>query len=559
MPTHLLEARQWERLSTVFADIEYLRARIASAEAASSIGPEATVFGLILDLHRAIAELPQGDLAVEALKAVVRVLQADAYLLKADPGLLPQQLYNSLVWDWDESTLLGRTLRDFERAVPPRPWLKRRTRPHRTRGPLLAVFTGHRDDISSLAFSPDGRLLASGSRDGTSRVWDVSTGAQRLVLPHGLRVTAVTFTPDGSALISASSDGTVRSWALDSGESRWVFECGAEVAVIALAPPNARWVAAAHDEGKIVVFDTLTAKICWKTDLDSRVYGLAFSANGQLLAAVCGDGARFWDADIGHLSNIDISGTWPVALAFDPESDSLLVARVEGGVELCEPRKGRIQKDIYFDKEKSFWESAVLQPRQGLLLSGGWDGALTLWDMHSKRATWRFFAHEDRVEAVALATHGGTAASAGRDSLVKLWDLHDQSPTDTRLRDHEISAAVVAPEANLAITVDAEDGRVFLWDADSARRRSTVSFPTTTATAVACSRDGRYAAAGALGGAVRVWTLRGDRPRLRLKAEHKQSISALAFSPDGRILATADEDGVVKVWALVTFRCKNDL
>ena len=185
--------------------------------------------------------------------------------------------------------------------------------------PLLKILEGHTRDVNSVAFSPDGQILASGSDDDTIRLWDVNTDELIETFEgHTSSVTSVTFSPDGQTLASGSRDETTRLWNVDTGELLKTLRGHAEdVNSVAFSPDGQ--TLASGDWNEIRLWDANTGKLM-KT-LTASGSSLAFSPDGQILASRGSGEIHLWDANTGKLmKTLTASGS---SLAFSPDGQML--------------------------------------------------------------------------------------------------------------------------------------------------------------------------------------------------------------------------------------------
>jgi WD40 repeat protein/serine/threonine protein kinase len=292
--------------------------------------------------------------------------------------------------------------------------------------PLRATLRGHQGPVWSVAFAPDGRLLATGSDDATLRFWDAATGRQEAVLAgHTSAVLAVAFAHSGKFLLSGDSDGTLALW---------------DVATQKEGPPlphhsgNVRRLAISPDDRTVAVGGGAQGVELW--DLENRtvrrtlsgrhgtVQAIAFASDGRTLATGDASGhIHLWDPASGEERASFMGDPLTVrALAFFPDSRALASA-------------GTGDKDVKLWNIEtrdqvatlSGYENPVLSlaiSRDGrLLATGGPDGGVRVWDVPSVRALVALPAHQGRVLGVAFAPDGRTLATVGEDRLGKLWDV----------------------------------------------------------------------------------------------------------------------------------------
>src|SRR5262249_53136172 len=184
----------------------------------------------------------------------------NSHVVWVSPRLLLQQIVSARDW---EGTVLGNR---FLAAVRCCPWplLLRLNRSAGASSPLLRVLAGHTDSVFSVVFSPDGRTLASGSGDGTVRLWDTVTGAERRSLQgHTGWVSAVAFRLDGRALASGSRDTTVRLWDAVTGAELCTLRGYASAVHSVAFSPDGRTLASGSGDHTVRLWDTVTgAELC---------------------------------------------------------------------------------------------------------------------------------------------------------------------------------------------------------------------------------------------------------------------------------------------------------
>jgi WD40 repeat protein/tRNA A-37 threonylcarbamoyl transferase component Bud32 len=376
--------------------------------------------------------------------------------------------------------------------------------------------------INALAFSPDGRLLASGGRDQTITLLDVSSGASiRTLFGHTHWVSSVAFSRDGRRLVSGCEDGTVKIWDVASGRALTTFR-GHSLAIEDVAfSPDGQFVASAANDRLVKVWDgTREPEAQTVGGFGDSISGLAFDGGGRSLAVGCADRTvTTWDVTSGRkkltLSPLD-DPVWDVALS----ADGRLLAAASGDWKRNSP-----------------------------------PGEVTLWDTGSGRLLHSLKAHKGIAWGVAFSPDGKLLASGGgeirtRDQVL-LWDIATGRQVRT-LREHTggIGCVAFSPDGKL-LASGSGDHTVRLWDVDTGREVAIFRGHTNNIWSVAFSPDSKLLASGGTDSIIRIWDTQGIREPRELRG-HTGMIKRLAFGPDGKRLASASMDQTVKLWDTAT-------
>lgn len=392
------------------------------------------------------------------------------------------------------------------------------------RGKPLSTGAGHIGPVFSVAFNAEG-LLASGSQDGTIKLWQIG---QRGETAHCLEtlqehrqqwIWSVTFGP-GGLLASGSQDGTVQLWQVNregrGGKCLRTLHGYSQLISSMAFSQDGKLLMSSEDNGTVRIWETWSGKVQHTLSREANeAYALAFSPDGR----ICAQNTPFertitlWDVDSGHY------------------------------LRTLQGHRGYI------------W-SVTFSPDGHFLLSGSLDTTVKLWEVESGRCLTTFEGHTNWALSVAWSPDGARLASGDGDGVVNVWDLGNRQCVRTL---HNSSQSIIAltftPDSKTLLSANAQ-GMVSTWNIESGECLKSLleSGESYWLGSASLSADGSLLATASADQSVKVWEVSSGQ-LLRTFKSHPGRPRSLAWSADRCLLACGTDEGSILLWEQITGQC----
>ena len=403
------------------------------------------------------------------------------------------------------------------------------------------TFSGHRDIVNSVSFSPDGKLIASASSDTTIKIWQPNGRLITTLKGHQDSVIDVAFSPSDEIIASVSEDKKIKLWNYHGTLLRTLVGHQGGIHKVAFSPDGAIIATASGD--KTVRLWSSQGKLLQVLNHTREILTVVFAPDGKIIATGDRDGiVRLWDQS-GNLIRSFRAHDLPIrGLDFSPDQKTI----VTGGDD-------KLAKTWTLDGKLLQTFSGYAAPVTGVEFSpdgkiigtSSWDDTVKLWHLEGTLHS-ELKGHTGRVWRLAWSPDGSRIATAGWDNVVKLWQIQD--PLVKTFSGHQATILSVTfdPQGTYIATAS-DDQTVKIWRLDGTL---VTNFTEHNAEVydVTFSHDGNLIASSSLDATVKLWRL--DGTVVSTLRDHDSPINDIDFFPDDQTLVSTGFDKTIRFWKL---------
>ena len=375
-------------------------------------------------------------------------------------------------------------------------------------------FEGHEKVVNSVAFSPDGKYIASGSHDCTIRLWNVETGeaAFKPFEGHKDKVFSVVFSPNGEYIASGSKDHTIRLWNIKTGKMTVkpfegdIVECATSVSFTC----DGKYIMFVPQNLIIHIWNIETGGMVLKPflgkDEDFQVRRVAISPDGMYIASSSMEAPlQLWNIKAAQATFKPLITTLPTSLSFSPDGKYLASGSYRT-IQLWDVETGEMLSRP-FEGHQEFVVSVMFSPDGEYIVSGSFDSTVRIWNVQTGEAALEPFEGHVGVVSASFSPDGKYIISGSYDCIIRLWKFETNK---VGLRPIE-------------------------WHTDSI-------------TSVSFSPDGKYIASGSSDHTVRLWNVETGRAALKpFKGQTSPVTTSVSFSPTGEYIASGSSN-IIRLW-----------
>ncbi|KAF5347139.1 hypothetical protein D9757_015068 [Collybiopsis confluens] len=396
--------------------------------------------------------------------------------------------------------------------------------------------------VQSVAVSPNGQQVVSGSNDKTVRIWNVQTGQQIGDPLHGhtSEVTSVAFSPDGQQVVSGSYDHTVRIWNVQTGQQIGdpLYGHTHYVTSVAFSPDDQQVVSGSHDE-TVRIWNVQTGQQIGDPlhGHTSEVTSVAFSPDGQQVVSGSYDKTvRMWNVQSGQQIGDPLHGhtDWVTSVAFSPDGQ-------QTGQQIGDPLHGHT----------SSVNSVAFSPDGQQVVSGSWDDTVRIWNVQTGQQIGDpLYGHTHYVTSVAFSPDDQQVVSGSHDETVRIWNVQTGQQIGDPLHGHtsEVTSVAFSPDGQQVVS-GSYDKTVRIWNVQTGPQIGDPLYGHTHyVTSVAFSPDGYQVVSGSKDHTVRIWNVQTGQQIGDPLYGHTHYVTSVAFSPDGQQVVSGSWDKTVRMW-----------
>ncbi|MEA5506052.1 caspase family protein [Halotia wernerae UHCC 0503] len=400
----------------------------------------------------------------------------------------------------------------------------------------------HNSWVTSVSFSPDGQMLASGGADNTIQLWSDSGKLLATLNGHSDGVNSVSFSPDGQMLASASTDNTIKLWSRN-GKLLATLNGHSDGVNSVSFSPNGKLIASGSNDNTIKLWSISGKLLATFSGHSQGVNSISFSPAGDMIASASDDGTvKLWSLDGRLFTTIPAHTKEVLGVSFSPDGQTIASASADNTVKLWS-RQGTLLRTLEGHKDR-VWQ-VIFSPNGRIIASASADKTIKLWSRDGNLLT-TLAGHNHEVNSLSFSPDSKTIASASDDNTVRLWNLERTLPKTFYGHRGSVNKVSFISNGSTIASLSA-DNTMKLWSLDG-RMLKNLTSPVNNVTSISFTSDGNIVALAIANQTIQIRQREGTL--LHTLGGHTQWIMSMDFSPDNQTLASASADKTIKLWSL---------
>ncbi len=429
---------------------------------------------------------------------------------------------------------------------------------------VVQYFSDQPQILEGVAYSPDGRIVASSGFNEAIILWDLKTGKQLSVLrsDNPAPIRTVAFSPDGQLLAAGDDKNQIVLWDMKTLKTLGEPLSGHTDTIRGIAfSPNGKTLASASADHTIRLWNVVDHQPIGEpfTGHSDIVYSVDFNPDGKMLVSGSVDRTvRLWNVETGKQIGDPLTGHtgYVKSVAFSPDGQLVASGSTDESIILWDVASHKMIGQPLIGHTGEV-RCVTFSPDGKTLVSGSADKTIILWDVETRRpATEPLKGHMERVVGLAFSPDGSKFASVGDDGFTILWYATPHTPLGERVTKHTDAVTSLAYSPNGKMLASASnDHSIIIWDDQTGQP---IGDPITSyderVTSIAFSPDSKTIVSGFADGMILVWDVNTHTPIGAPLLGHSGIITSLAYSPDGTVLASGSSDNSIILWDPKTFQ-----
>ncbi len=428
-------------------------------------------------------------------------------------------------------------------------------------GQEFVTLKGHSGGVTSVAYRLDGRRIVTGSWDKTARVWDGETGQELQTFKgHSAQITSVAYSPDGKRLITGSFDQTAKAWDAATGQELFCLTDHTQAVESVAFSPDSKWIVTGGKDSTAKVWDAETGDILLTLKAHPRdfVYRAYFSPDGKRIVTISNDRtAKVWDAEMGQeLLNLKGHANAVTGIAYSPDGQRIVTGSWDQTIKVWASQTG---EEVFTLKgHSSNVLSVAFSPDGRRLVTGSDDTTAKVWEADQGQEIPILKGRFDAVTSMAFSADSQHLVTGSPDGTARVWNsvtgrevlclkMHSEAPG--AIGKARLLGVAISPDGQRIATAS-EDKMARVWDAATGEELHVLKHEGNVS-GVSFSPDGRRLVSGCFDNTARVWSAETGNELLILNG-HAGPVCSVAFHPDGKRIVTGSWDQTAKVWDAAT-------